>query len=210
MLNVKDSDRYTRSVRPFVPHSREAQLALYARGPDDLEAALAGLSREDLDQARPGHWTIRQIVEHVVAEDARWTMCMQVALARPGYVYGHEWVSRTRTATWAESWAGRDPASAPVVTLLRTNRTHMRAVLHHLPDAWTRYLRFTRAAEQEAQTLTVGQMIGLQARHALEHIDEIRLARRQHTIGADPGIPTSGPLTHERRLQRCLRARGWQ
>jgi hypothetical protein len=180
MLNVKDPGQYTRSVRPRVPRSREEQLALYARGPDELEAALTGLSREDLDQARPGQWTIRQIVEHVVAEDARWTMCMQVALARPGYVYGQEWLSRTRTGTWAESWAGKDPASAPVVTLLRTNRTHMLAVLHHLPDAWTRYVQFTPAAEQDAQMLTVGQMIGLQATHALEHIDEIRLARRLH------------------------------
>jgi hypothetical protein len=39
---------------------------------------------------------------------------------------------------------------------------------------------FTRAAEQEAQTLTVGQMIWLQATHALEHIDEIRQARHMH------------------------------
>jgi hypothetical protein len=56
----------------------------------------------------------------------------------------------------------------------------MLAVLHHLPEAWTQYVHFTRAAEQEAQTLTVGHMICLQATHALEHIDEIRQARRMH------------------------------
>ena len=44
----------TPPARPLVPRSREEQLALYARGPDDLEAALAGLSREDLGQARAG------------------------------------------------------------------------------------------------------------------------------------------------------------
>jgi hypothetical protein len=180
MLNVKEPGQYTRSVRPVVPHSREEQLALYARGPDDLEAALAGLSSEDLDQARSGQWTIRQIVEHVVADDARWTMCMQVAVARPGYSCGHEWFSRKRTGPWAALWDGKDPAIAPVVTLLRTNRTHMLAVLHHLPAAWNRYVTFAPAAEQEAQTLTVGQMIWLQATHAQEHIDEIRQARRMH------------------------------
>jgi hypothetical protein len=178
MLNVKDAGKYTCSVRPLVPRSREEQLALYAQGPDDLEAALAGLSTEDLDQARSGQWTIRQIVEHVVADDARWTMCMQVALARPGYTCGHEWFSRKRTEPWAGLWDGRDPAIAPVVTLLRTNRTHMLAVLHHLPAAWNRYVTFTPGAEQEVQTLTVGHMIWLQATHALEHIDEIRQARR--------------------------------
>jgi N-acetylglucosamine-6-phosphate deacetylase len=67
-----------------------------------------------------------------------------------------------------------------VVTLLRTNRTHMLAVLHHLPAAWVRYVTLAPAAEQEAQTLTVGQMIWLQATHAQGHIDEIRQARRMH------------------------------
>ena len=180
MLNVKDPGQYTRSVQPLVPRSRQEQLALYARAPDDLDAVLAGLSREDLDQARSGQWTIRQIVEHVVDEDARWTMCMQVALVRPGYTYGHEWFSSTRRGPWAGTGADREHAIAPLVTLLRTNRTHMLAVLHHLPDAWTRYVTFMGAAEQEAQTLTVGQMVWLQATHALEHIDEIRRARRMH------------------------------
>jgi len=41
MLNEKDPSKYTRSVRPLVPRSPEEQLALYARGPDDLEAARA-------------------------------------------------------------------------------------------------------------------------------------------------------------------------
>src|ERR671930_436355 len=106
MLNVKTPGTYTRRLRPLVPRSPEEQLALYARGPDDLEAALAGLSREDLDQVRSGPWTIRQIVEHIVDDDARWTMCMQVALARPGYTFGPEWVHSHET----EPWAGTDHA----------------------------------------------------------------------------------------------------
>ena len=47
---------------------------------------------------------------------------------------------------------------------------------------WTRYVWVTRGPEQQAQTLTVGHMIWRQATHALEHIDQIRLARRQHTL----------------------------
>jgi hypothetical protein len=61
MLNVKDPGQYTRSVWPLVPRSpeeHEEQLAPYAWGPDDLDAAPAGLSREDLDQARAEQWTI--------------------------------------------------------------------------------------------------------------------------------------------------------
>jgi hypothetical protein len=133
MVNVKEPGKYTRSVRPLVPRSPEEEhLALYARGPDDLDAALAGVSREDLDRARPGHRTIRQIVEHAIVEDARWTMCMQVALARPGYTHGHEWVSRKRTEPWAGSGAGRAHAVAPLVTLVRANRTHERLLQLYL------------------------------------------------------------------------------
>jgi hypothetical protein len=61
MVNVKDPGKYTRRVQSLVPRSpeeHEAHLAPYAWGPDDLEVALAGLSREDLDQARAEQWTI--------------------------------------------------------------------------------------------------------------------------------------------------------
>jgi hypothetical protein len=61
MLNVKDPGKYTCIVRTLVPRSpeeHEEQVAPYAWGPDDLEAALAGLSREELDQARAEQWTI--------------------------------------------------------------------------------------------------------------------------------------------------------
>jgi hypothetical protein len=58
MLNVKDPGQDTRSVQPCMPRSPEEHLALYAWGPDDLQATLAGLSREDLDQARAGQWAI--------------------------------------------------------------------------------------------------------------------------------------------------------
>src|SRR5213082_1991648 len=100
MLNVKNSDRYTRSVRflgPRSPEEHEEHLVLYARGPDDLEAALAGLCREELDQARPGGlWTIRQIVEHIVDDDAHWMMCIQVALRACG---DYAWRAIMRSVT---------------------------------------------------------------------------------------------------------------
>jgi hypothetical protein len=178
MLNVKDTGKRTRSVRPLVQRSREEQLAMYAKGPGELDAVLAGLSEEDLDRARSGPWTIRQIVEHVVDDDARWTMCMQVALVRPGYTYGHEWLSSNSLGTWAGPSGGTEHGIAPVLTLFRTNRTHILARLHHLPATWDRYVTVASAADQDARTLTVGQMVYSQATHALEHIDEIRQACR--------------------------------
>ena len=180
MLNVRDPGSDTYSLWPLVPRSLEEQLALYAQGPDELDAALAGLSEEDLDRVRAGQPTIRQLVEHVVDQDVRWTMCMQVAVIMPGYTYDHEWFSRTRREPGIGHGAGRERAIAPLVTLLRSNRTHMLAMLHYLPDAWTRHVRFTRGAEQDAQTLTVGHMVWRQAIHDLKHIEQIRQARRMY------------------------------
>jgi hypothetical protein len=177
MLNVEDTGKYTRGLRLLVQRSPQEHLALYALGPDEMEAVLAGLSRKDLDRAGVGQRTIRQIVEHVVDDDARWTMCMQVALVKPRYCYGPEGVRGMGTGPWAGSWDGADPLGS-AMTLFRANRTHMLALLHHLPDTWNRYVRLTSAAQQDAQTLTVGHMVGLQATHALAHIEEIRQACR--------------------------------
>jgi hypothetical protein len=61
MVNVKDPAKYTRRVRSLVPRSpqeHEEQLARYAWGPDDLEAALAELARDELHQARAEQWTV--------------------------------------------------------------------------------------------------------------------------------------------------------
>ena len=174
MLNMKDPGGHICTCQPFVPRSVEEYLAPYAQGPDDLDAALAGLCREDLDQVRVGQRTIRQLVEHIVDDDAYWTMCMQVAVVRPGYTYGPGWRRRTRTGS------GEGTDLAAVLTRFRANRTHMLTLLHHVPDARTRSVTLRRAAEQDAHTLTVGHMVGIQATHALAHIDEIRRARGIH------------------------------
>ena len=74
MLNMNAPGKYTRRVRSLVPHSpqeHEEQLAPYAWGPDDLDAALAGLSREELDQARAEQWTIICLAPGVSAGGSR-------------------------------------------------------------------------------------------------------------------------------------------
>jgi hypothetical protein len=48
----------------------QALLTRYAEGPEQLEAALAGLEETNLDVAdTPESWTIRQIVHHIVDGD---------------------------------------------------------------------------------------------------------------------------------------------
>ena len=59
----------------------EQALARYASGPDQLEAAIAGLAPADLDLALDDDsWTIRQIVQHVVDGDDLWRIGIKAAL----------------------------------------------------------------------------------------------------------------------------------
>ena len=44
-----------------------------------LEAAVAGLSENELDSPRGG-WSIRQIVDHIVDGDDLWKTCIKAAL----------------------------------------------------------------------------------------------------------------------------------
>ena len=75
----------------------DAIIARYADGPAQLEAAIAGLTEEELDLAQTADtWTIRQIVHHVVDGDDIWVCA-----------------SRTTTASklpWATA-AARSPCS---------------------------------------------------------------------------------------------------
>ena len=57
-------------------------LARYADGPAQLEAAIAGLSEEELDLAQTADtWTIRQIVHHVVDGDDIWVCASRTTTA---------------------------------------------------------------------------------------------------------------------------------
>lgn len=64
--------------------------------------------------------------------------------------------------------------------LFRAQRAYIASLVCHLPDAWDRHVQFTRAGLPDAQRLTVGFVVRIQARHALEHIADIREIRRVH------------------------------
>src|SRR5207237_9583672 len=80
-LSIKDPSNYT--IVFVQQRSPEKTRALYTRGGDDVEAALAGLAEADLDLTRtPGEWSIRQIVHHLAEVDAMHLMLFASALAQ--------------------------------------------------------------------------------------------------------------------------------
>lgn len=175
-LRVHAPDKYTISFITPAHLSPDEALELYAQAPDDLDAALAGLSPQELDRGREsGGWTIRQIVHHIADGDDLWAMMIKAALAAPGCSYQHDWYNTDNTSAVALDYAGR--AIEPAHALFRAHRVHIVQLIRHLPNAWDQYVMFKRAEAPEAQKVTVGFIVGIQARHALEHIQEIREMR---------------------------------
>lgn len=172
-LTVRDPDGYTVSFWTLIRRSPEQVLALYEAGPDALDATLTGLGESDLDLAcSPGRWTIRQIVHHLADLEAATLGQMNMAFAEPGRTYQGNPFSPD---TWAVSldYAGRPISSS--VQLFRAIREHVAQLAHHLPDAWGRSIR-----SPDGRDSPIGLTLGMLSSHALEHIEEIREARRRH------------------------------
>ncbi len=177
VLEIADPDGYIVSYQAPLARTPEEVLARYARGPDDVEAALAGLSNADLDLTRaPGEWTIRQIVHHLVDGDTlRLLPRAKLAFTEPGREYVQ---NRWDQDVWATILYARLPV-APALALLRATRQYVVQLVGLYPDAWERSVAMRRD-EGEGRQTTIGEMIGGLAQHTYEHIDEIQQTRRVH------------------------------
>jgi catechol 2,3-dioxygenase-like lactoylglutathione lyase family enzyme len=151
-------------------------IRFYARGPDEVEAAVAGLDDGALDATpRPTQWSIRQIVHHLVDGDQLWTWPLKVALATPGQELDMRYYRSNDV--WAESlvYAGRP--IGPALALFRASRTVVLELLERVPDALERDVQVRQWTDEPVRT-SVGEIVRIQARHALTHAAEIGVIGR--------------------------------
>ncbi len=161
---------------------REAIIASYADGPNQLEAAIAGLSERELDIAeRDGTWTIRQIVHHVADGDDIWKVFIKRAIGNPGGEFDLGWYWAMPQDEWVKSWAYAGREIGPSLALFRASRGHIVQLLEHIPEAWERSL-LVRWSEGEQQEVKVGWVVKMQAEHVPGHVDDIRRARQVHVV----------------------------
>jgi catechol 2,3-dioxygenase-like lactoylglutathione lyase family enzyme len=176
-LEVVDPDGYIISYRAPVAHTPADVLARYARGPDDVEAALAGLSEADLDLARaPDEWTIRQIVHHLVDGDTLQLLPRaKIALTEPGRSFSQDVWDQD---VWAAMLYARMPL-APALALLRAARAYVVQLVRQQPDAWNRSVALLRSGG-EGRQISIGEMISGLVEHTYEHLEEIQQTRWVH------------------------------
>lgn len=174
LLNVTDPDDYVLSFVAPAQHSPEELVALYSKAPDELEAALSGLSEADLNLSRTANsWPIRFIVHHIADGESLHMFEMKLALAFPGSTFTRPWDTINETVPIIFDYAGRSIASS--LALYRAINTHITELAQHVPDAWERYV-----VDEQGNKHTFESVLHGMTGHAFEHIDEILEIRRLH------------------------------
>ncbi len=176
-LIIKDPSNY--AILFVQQRSPEKTRALYLRGGDDVEAALAGLAETDLDLTRgPDEWSIRLIVHHLAETDSMFLMALKSALAQSGSTFIRNPYDQDH---WVETLAYKERAIEPSLALIKAMRQHLAQLFQQIPDHWDRYVLMKFASwEGEGDKVTVGELLDGLNWHLAEHCVEIHETRRIH------------------------------
>ncbi|MBC6699026.1 YfiT family bacillithiol transferase [Hymenobacter puniceus] len=153
--------------------SRTAFIAHIATLSDQVRAAVAGLSAEQLDTPyRPQGWTVRQLIHHLPDSHLNAYTRFRLALTEDNPT-----IKPYEEAAWAE--LPDVAATPPAVSLALLEALHIRWVrlLRNLTDAQWQRTFYHPGSER---TFTLDQALALYSwhgRHHLAHITELR--RRQ-------------------------------
>ena len=149
-------------------------LAQYIDGLADLEKILLGLSAKELGLSlAPDSWSIRQIIHHLADGDEIWRTCIKAALGNEQGLFTLRWYWDKPQLEWSQNWhyAGRDIQLS--LAILRANRRQMVELINLSPGALEKSIRLQKPDGGE-EAVTVGYIIGMQGRHVLGHIEDIR------------------------------------
>jgi DinB superfamily len=142
-------------------------LALFAAGPDQLEAALAGLPAAGLDHSlTPESWTIRQIVHHLADGEGMWLVCIKIGVAAPGSTFAADWYPGNDV--WAKNLGYATLPTEAAVALFRAQRLYIAQLLQQQSAGWAQQV------SMGGHPMSVGAIIGMLTDHVSEHVAEIR------------------------------------
>jgi hypothetical protein len=148
---------------------RTALLDRYRTGTADVEAALAGITDEELDRV-PGDrdsWTARQVAHHLADSEAMAYIRLRRLIAEDDpLIAGYD----------EPEWARRlhyDRPIASSIAVLGAVRAASLELLERLPVAdWSR-----TGTHSDSGVYGVDTWLGIYAAHAHDHADQIRAAR---------------------------------
>jgi uncharacterized damage-inducible protein DinB len=157
---------------PLNDQQKQASIGEIARAPENLRAAIRGLTDAQLDTPyRPGGWTVRQVVHHVPDSHMNAYIRYKLALTE----------SDPTIKPYAEDrWAQlADTKNTPVEVSL--------TLLDSLHDRWVRLLRSLTAEDwqrtfrhPELGPMTLEKTLALYAWHGRHHVAHVTELRRQN------------------------------
>ncbi|NTU64879.1 MAG: hypothetical protein HGB05_16130 [Chloroflexi bacterium] len=157
---------------------RSTVLADYLAAPDRLAEMVAGLDEVALARSLTADtWTIRQLVHHIVDGDDLWSVAVMAAIGNPAGVFTLQWYWDVPQTAWADKWRYADRDVVPSVELLKANRLHIAQLLEAVPEAWDRAITISVRGRDDERA-PVAEIVEMQARHALAHIQEIEAILR--------------------------------
>lgn len=163
-------------------NAHETILTQYADGPFRLEAALSGLSDSELNLALTADSSsIRQIVHHLADSDDIWKICIKAALGNQDNSFSLQCYWDKPKLDWSESWKYASRSIGPSLDLLHANRQYIVQLIHSIPNAWEKSIRLSWPDGRE-ESVAVGDVLEMRARHVLDHIKDIHAIRDTHGV----------------------------
>lgn len=145
---------------------REELIRRYREGPQLLEAAVEGLTDEELDR-RPqdGGWTPREVVHHVADSEMTSAIRLRRLVAEDDpVIQGYDQVEFARRLHYGERAIGASLAA------VRSARETTASILEHMTEAeWNR-----AGTHTESGAYGVGDWLAIYAAHCHDHAAQIR------------------------------------
>jgi hypothetical protein len=151
------------------PTERTALIDRYRTGTADVEAALAGITDEELDRppSDPHAWTARQVAHHLADSEAMAYIRLRRLLAEDEPV-----IAAYDEPEWARRLHYDRPIAASIAVLAAVRASSLE-LLERLPEAeWSR-----AGTHSDSGPYAVDDWLRIYARHSHDHADQIRAAR---------------------------------
>jgi hypothetical protein len=158
--------------------SQDELVVLYKEGAEKLEALLAGLPKNGLDESLvPEEWTIRQILHHIVETEEAFGLCLKAALGAPGSTFNCGWYPGNDEWVANMEYSNRDVEDT--LALFKAFRCHISALLDHFHDRWDDKVTLSSFLGGPDQELSVGAITGSLVGHLAEHMETIQRIKEQ-------------------------------
>ena len=148
--------------------TRSQLIRRYAEGYAAVEAALAGITPEQLDRADADGWTARQVVHHLADSEMASALRLRKLVAETNpVIWGYDEELYSRTLYY------NDRPIEPSLLALKAARESTVSILDHLTEAdWAR-----KGWHSESGPYSSERWLENYAAHGHDHAEQIRRAR---------------------------------